>query len=212
MPSKGVKSFRTRQDKQKMIEKLKKKTHFSKLEIEKLLEMQRKLSTRGNKIDRSKFRDLLHNTFAITEDFIMDRVFKAFDKDNDSHLNEEEWILGMSVFLRGTIDELCKYCFDVYDMNSDGFISREEMFHLLKQSLIVPGNEQDDPDDGVKDLVEVALKKLDQDHDTRVSFEDFKTSIHDDNLLLECFGRCLPNLPRKESFLEQIADEAHLKK
>lgn len=35
----------------------------------------------------------------------------------------------------------------------------------------------------------------DQDHDTRVSFEDFKTSIHDDNLLLECFGRCLPNLP-----------------
>ena len=35
-------------------------------------------------------------------------VFKAFDKDNDSHLNEEEWILGMSVFLKGTLDECCK--------------------------------------------------------------------------------------------------------
>ena len=45
----------------------------SRLEIEKLLEMQRKLSVRGYKIDRSRFRDLLHNTFAITEDFIMDR-------------------------------------------------------------------------------------------------------------------------------------------
>lgn len=27
-------------------------------------------------------------------------------------------------------------------------------------TLFKPGNEQDDPDDGVKDLVEVALKKL----------------------------------------------------
>ena len=45
----------------------------SRLEIEKLLEMQRKLSGRGYKIDRTRFRDLLHNTFAITEDFIMDR-------------------------------------------------------------------------------------------------------------------------------------------
>jgi len=35
--------------------------------------MQRKLSVRGYKIDRTRFRDLLHNTFAITEDFIMDR-------------------------------------------------------------------------------------------------------------------------------------------
>ena len=193
-----------------MIDRLKKQCHFSRLEIEKLLEMQRKLSVRGYKIDRTRFRDLLHNTFAITEDFIMDRVFKAFDKDNDSHLNEEEWILGMSVFLKGTLDECCKYCFEVYDMNGDGYISREEMFHLLKQSLIVPGNEQDDPDDGVKDLVEVALKKLDHDHDTRVSYTDFQTAIQEDSLLLECFGPCLPSLAKKEAFLEQIADEAHL--
>lgn len=27
-------------------------------------------------------------------------------------------------------------CFDVYDMNADGYISREEMFHLLKNSIL----------------------------------------------------------------------------
>ena len=27
-------------------------------------------------------------------------------------------------------------CFDVYDMNSNGFITREEMFHMLKTSLV----------------------------------------------------------------------------
>ena len=27
-------------------------------------------------------------------------------------------------------------CFEAYDLNGDGYISREEMFHLLKNSLI----------------------------------------------------------------------------
>ena len=27
-------------------------------------------------------------------------------------------------------------CFEVYDLNSDGYITREEMFHMLKHSLI----------------------------------------------------------------------------
>jgi len=35
-------------------------------------------------------------------------VFKAFDKDSDSFVNMEEWIRGLSVFLRGTLDEHLK--------------------------------------------------------------------------------------------------------
>lgn len=40
-----------------------------------------------------------------------DAVFRAFDKDNDSSINMEEWIFGLSVFLRGTMEEKmhCKY-------------------------------------------------------------------------------------------------------
>lgn len=32
-------------------------------------------------------------------------VFKAFDKDSDGSLNQEEWIKGLSMFLRGTLNE-----------------------------------------------------------------------------------------------------------
>lgn len=86
-------------------------------------------------LDRSTFRDLLHGTFGMTDDFFMDRgvfqlppmcsiatmmqwgpyklvmscmlppVFRAFDKDNDSYLSPKEWVQGMSVMLRGTLDE-----------------------------------------------------------------------------------------------------------
>ena len=43
-------------------------------------------------------------------------VFKAFDKDSDGFLNQEEWIKGLSLFLRGTLEEKmeCK-CYNASD-------------------------------------------------------------------------------------------------
>lgn len=40
--------------------------------------------------------------------YIVCSVFKAFDKDNDSYISMEEWVKGLSVFLRGTLDEHMK--------------------------------------------------------------------------------------------------------
>lgn len=66
---------------------------------------------------------------------------------------------------------------------------------LIKQ----PGEE--DPDEGVRDLSELALKKLDIDHDGKVSFQDWKAAIIDEPLLLEAFGQCLPTEETCNAFL-----------
>uniref|UniRef100_A0A8C4LK97 Calaxin n=1 Tax=Equus asinus TaxID=9793 RepID=A0A8C4LK97_EQUAS len=110
-------------------------------------------------LDRNAFRNILHVTFGMTDDMIMDRVFRGFDKDNDGCVNVSEWIYGLSLFLRGTLEEKMKYCFEVFDLNGDGFISKEEMFHMLKNSLLKQPSEED-PDEGIKDLVEITLKKM----------------------------------------------------
>lgn len=47
----------------------------------------------------------------------------------------------------------------MFDLNGDGFISKEEMFHMLKNSLLKQPSEED-PDEGIKDLVEITLKKM----------------------------------------------------
>ncbi|XP_014675016.1 PREDICTED: EF-hand calcium-binding domain-containing protein 1-like isoform X1 [Priapulus caudatus] len=182
----------------KLAENIYKHTHFNRLEVEELLKIYRKLTP--EKLDRTKFRDVLHNTFNMTDDILMDRVFKAFDKDNDSFVSMEEWVTGLSVFLKGTLEEQMAYCFVVYDLNGDGYISREEIFHMLKNSLIRQPTEED-PDEGIKDLVELALKKMDYDHDSRLSFSDFKQAVELENLLLEAFGPCLPDAKAADGFL-----------
>ncbi|XP_029444734.1 EF-hand calcium-binding domain-containing protein 1 isoform X2 [Rhinatrema bivittatum] len=173
--------------------------HFSKFEVEALIRLFYTLmgepSERPsrNGLDRNKFRNMLHNTFEMTDDMIMDRVFRAFDKDNDSYISVTEWVEGLAVFLRGTLDEKIRYCFEVYDLNNDGYITREEMFHMLKNCLLKHPTEED-PDEGVKDLVEITLKKMDYDHDGKLSYEDFEKAVKEENLLLEAFGPCLPDV------------------
>lgn len=49
----------------------------------------------------------------------------------------------------GTDEEHITYCFDIYDLNGDGMISREEMLTMLKTSLGRQGLDED-PDEGVK--------------------------------------------------------------
>lgn len=45
----------------------------------------------------------------------------------------------------------------------------------------------------MKDLVDLVLKKLDEDRDGRVSEPDYASAVSKDKLLLEAFGQCLPN-------------------
>ncbi|XP_074430776.1 calaxin isoform X1 [Larus michahellis] len=97
-------------------------------------------------------------------------------------------------------------CFEVYDLNGDGYISREEMFQMLKNSLLKQPSEED-PDEGIKDLVDIALKKMDYDHDGKLSFMDFEKAVKDENLLLEAFGPCLPDLKSSMAFEQKTFRE-----
>lgn len=50
-------------------------------------------------------------------------------------------------------------CFSVYDFNMDGYISRDEMYSLFKKAM-VKQTVDDDPDESIKDLSDLALKKM----------------------------------------------------
>ncbi|CAD7690402.1 unnamed protein product [Nyctereutes procyonoides] len=171
--------------------------NFKKSEVECLIRLFHSLVERANVrlnnfgLDRNAFRAILHSVFGMTDDMLMNRVFFAFDKDNDNCINAKEWVKGLSVFLRGTFEEKLKFCFEVYYLNGDGYISQEEIFDMLKNSLHQQSSEEE-TDEGIKELVDITLKKMDYDNDGKISFADFEKAVKEDKLLLEVFGPCLP--------------------
>ena len=52
-------------------------------------------------MDRKMFRQFLHSRFDITDDILMDRIFKYFNNVNDGGISRDEWVIGFNVFLKG---------------------------------------------------------------------------------------------------------------
>ncbi|NXT95823.1 KCIP2 protein, partial [Anhinga rufa] len=52
-------------------------------------------------------------------------LFNAFDTDHDGSVSFEDFVSGLSVILRGTIDDRLNWAFNLYDLNKDGCITKE---------------------------------------------------------------------------------------
>jgi len=194
-------SITARRNLDKKAEELFKETHFTKDEVASLLRMFEDYA-KHEKIDRGTFRDILYYNFGLTEDILMDRVFKVFDEDNDSNINMKEWVCGFSKFLRGTTKEKMDFCFNVYDLNGNGYILREEIHHMLKDCMVKSSTEED-AEENVKELVEIVIKKMDFDHDGKLSPLDYTTAVSKENLLLQAFGKCLPGRQEVDTFTDK---------
>ena len=90
-------------------------------------------------------------------------------------------------------------------MNEDGYISKEEIFTMMKNCFVYSTDKEEDGD-GVRDLVEMTIKKMDRDKDGRISFSDFQQTVTEEPLLLEAFGNCLPSSPTGMQFAMKILD------
>uniref|UniRef100_A0A8C7ACX6 EF-hand domain-containing protein n=1 Tax=Neovison vison TaxID=452646 RepID=A0A8C7ACX6_NEOVI len=156
---------------------------IKKSEVECLLRLFHSLVERANVrlnnfgLDRNAFRVILHNIFGMTDDMLMNR-----EKSSD--------ILTV-LFQIFKLLVLWTVCFEVYYLNGDGYISREEIFDMLKNSLHQQSSEEE-TDEGIKELVDITLKKMDYDNDGKISFADFEKAVKEERLLLEVFGPCLP--------------------
>ena len=99
-------SLMIKKQEKKMTEVLVKKTHFTFLEIERLFQLYREHAEDLDSMDRNTFREFLHDVFNMTDDILMDRIFKYFDSVNDGNITREEWIMGLNVFLKGIIEAI----------------------------------------------------------------------------------------------------------
>ena len=58
-------------------------------------------------------------------------VFRTFDTNGDDYVDFKEFLCALSITSKGTTEEKLELALDMYDIDKDGFINREEMLDII---------------------------------------------------------------------------------
>ncbi|KAM5318995.1 calsenilin isoform X2 [Desmodus rotundus] len=113
-------------------------------------------------------------------------LFNAFDADGNGAICFEDFVVGLSVLLRGTVQEKLKWAFNLYDINKDGYITKEEMLAIVKSIYDMMGRHTYPllREDAPLEHVERFFQKMDRNQDGVVTIDEFlETCQKDENIM-----------------------------
>ncbi|KAI5706323.1 hypothetical protein M8J75_006984 [Diaphorina citri] len=102
-------------------------------------------------------------------------VFKTMDHTQTGLLSFEDFIQGLSVLSRGSVEEKLRWTFTLYDINGDGRITREEMTNIVTAIYELMGKFAETvlEDGSVTNRVDSVFKKMDKNQDGVVTLDEF---------------------------------------
>ncbi|EFC44385.1 predicted protein [Naegleria gruberi] len=157
-----------------LLDKLAHQTHYDKKEI-KQLHTQFYSEVPNGAIPKEDFCQLTE-LMGIKDPFITSLVFNAFDRNCDSSISFDEFLISMSIMTRGNADEKLEFAFKLYDLNHDGYILKSEMTRIVTALYQMLGDLltlQGDFDKPSK-LVDKIFEEMDTNRDGKLTFEEYK--------------------------------------
>ncbi|XP_048865666.1 Kv channel-interacting protein 2 [Brienomyrus brachyistius] len=113
-------------------------------------------------------------------------LFEAFDTNKNGCVSFEDFVTGLSIILRGSINDRLSWAFNLYDLDKDGCITKEEMMYVMRSIYDMMGKytcpclHADTP----REHMESFFKKMDRNNDGVVTIEEFIESCQkDDNIM-----------------------------
>ncbi|KAM9333516.1 Kv channel-interacting protein 1b isoform 2-T2 [Pholidichthys leucotaenia] len=113
-------------------------------------------------------------------------LFNAFDTTNNGSIKFKDFVMGLSILLRGTLREKLEWTFHLYDINRDGYINREEMTAIVRAiydmmgKYTYPALKGDVP----QQHVDAFFQKMDKNKDGVVTLEEFIVACQEDETMM----------------------------
>nr|KAF6447198.1 potassium voltage-gated channel interacting protein 1 [Rousettus aegyptiacus] len=113
-------------------------------------------------------------------------LFHAFDTTQTGSVKFEDFVTALSILLRGTVHEKLRWTFNLYDINKDGYINKEEMMDIVKAIYDMMGKytypvlKEDTP----RQHVDVFFQKMDKNKDGIVTLDEFLESCQEDDNIM----------------------------
>lgn len=192
-PSKGKSKGKSTKPTMKDFQALAEITRFTASEIQQLYTRYEKLSNSqiaDGMIDVHEFQAAL----GLSSSGFAQRIFAAFDEDNSKEIDFVEFVKGLSALSpRASLHEKASFCFNVYDIDKNGFIDRDELREVLSFSL-GENSSIHLPAAQLEKVIDATFKKMDSNGDGQISIEEFETEASKNPAILQCVNLSIDGL------------------
>ncbi|KAI3984209.1 hypothetical protein MKX01_011163 [Papaver californicum] len=148
-------------------------------EVEKLMTHFKKICTKGDNATISEFEEVLKAMGMSSLAPLAPRIFDLFDHNRDGTVDMREIICGFQSLRSSQGDEALHLCFQMYDTDKSGCISKEEVASMLR-ALPEDCLPADITEPGKLDEI---FERMDANSDGKVTFDEFKAAMQRDSSL-----------------------------